>query len=157
MNKRGIFEKKSLDFSLFVLVKDAQLLLICGTVFFEFFQEMGVVRYIGRVEFATGIWVGLELRSPKGKHDGVVEGKRYFQTKPNHGVVIRPRKISVHGINGDDLLKPEEEYPFWRKYSKTRIYDTLKLKIRVLRLCSQIKWLQTNTRILVVKKMRTQN
>ena len=73
---------------------------------------MGVIRFVGRVDFAPGIWVGLELRRPLGKHDGVVEGKRYFQTKPAHAVMIKPRKISVHGINGEDLLKPESEYPF---------------------------------------------
>ena len=37
---------------------------------------MGVVKYVGRVDFATGIWVGLELREPKGKHDGEVKGRR---------------------------------------------------------------------------------
>ena len=35
---------------------------------------MGVVRYVGRVEFAPGIWVGLELRDPKGRHDGKNSG-----------------------------------------------------------------------------------
>ncbi|TRY74970.1 hypothetical protein TCAL_11612 [Tigriopus californicus] len=74
--------------------------------------EMGVVKFVGRVDFAPGIWAGLELRNPVGKHDGVIEGRRYFQTKPHHGVMIRPKKISIHGISGEDLLKPEHEYPF---------------------------------------------
>ena len=73
---------------------------------------MGVVKFVGRVDFAEGIWAGLELRNPVGKHDGVVEGKRYFHSKMYHGVMIRPRKLSVHGISGEDLLKPEHEYPF---------------------------------------------
>ena len=30
----------------------------------------------------------------------------------NHGVMIRPKMASVHGINGEELLKPETEYPF---------------------------------------------
>ena len=75
-------------------------------------KEMGVVRYVGRVDFAPGIWVGLEMRNPVGRHDGLVEGKRYFTARSSHGVIMRPKKISVHGINGERLLKPEHEYPF---------------------------------------------
>ena len=75
-------------------------------------KEMGVVRYVGRVDFAPGIWVGLEMRNPVGRHDGFVEGKRYFTARSSHGVIMRPKKISVHGINGERLLKPEHEYPF---------------------------------------------
>ena len=75
-------------------------------------KEMGVVRYVGRVDFAPGIWVGLEMRNPVGRHDGLVEGKRYFTARGSHGVIMRPKKISVHGINGERLLKPEHEYPF---------------------------------------------
>ena len=73
---------------------------------------MGIVKYVGRVDFAPGIWAGLELRAPKGKHDGCVRDKRYFTCKPGHGVIIKPKLLSVHGINGEDLLKPESEYPF---------------------------------------------
>ena len=50
---------------------------------------MGVVKYVGRADFGPGIWLGLELRLPKGKHDGLVEGRRYFTCKPNHGIMIR--------------------------------------------------------------------
>ncbi|XP_040569889.1 CAP-Gly domain-containing linker protein 3 [Lepeophtheirus salmonis] len=75
-------------------------------------KEMGIVRFVGRVHFASGIWVGLELRSPNGKHDGIVEEKRYFTAKTNHGVMLKPKRLSVHGINAEKLLKPEHEYPF---------------------------------------------
>ena len=73
---------------------------------------MGTVKYVGRVDFAPGIWVGLELRNPKGRHDGIVEDKRYFSCKQKHGVLVKPKRISVHGISGEDLIKPESEYPF---------------------------------------------
>uniref|UniRef100_A0A8C0IHG2 CAP-Gly domain containing linker protein family member 4 n=1 Tax=Bubo bubo TaxID=30461 RepID=A0A8C0IHG2_BUBBB len=33
-------------------------------------NEMGTIRYIGPTDFAPGIWLGLELRSAKGKNDG---------------------------------------------------------------------------------------
>ncbi len=76
-------------------------------------KTMAFVKYVGRVDFATGIWVGLEVKPPaKGKHDGFVSGKRYYTCKSGHGVMVRPKSISVHGINGEKLLKPEKEYPF---------------------------------------------
>ena len=64
----------------------------------------GVIRYIGPVDFAEGIWLGVELRTAKGKNDGTVQGKRYFQCKSNHGLIVRPSKVTVRGINGAKLL-----------------------------------------------------
>ena len=74
-------------------------------------KEMATVKYVGHADFAPGIWIGLELKRPVGKHGGVVGGRRYFTSKENHGVMVRPRNISVHGINGQELLRPESDYP----------------------------------------------
>ena len=41
----------------------------------------------------------------------LVEGRRYFSCKDGHGMMVRPRIVSVHGISAQDLLKPESEYP----------------------------------------------
>uniref|UniRef100_A0A8C9FLY1 CAP-Gly domain-containing protein n=1 Tax=Pavo cristatus TaxID=9049 RepID=A0A8C9FLY1_PAVCR len=71
-------------------------------------NEMGTIRYIGLTDFAPGIWLGLELRSAKGKNDGSVGEKRYFTCKQNHGVLVRPSRVTYRGINGaklvDDIL-----------------------------------------------------
>ena len=64
----------------------------------------GILRYIGDVDFAEGIWLGVELRTPKGKNDGTVQGRKYFSCKPNHGLIVRPSKVTVRGINGAKLL-----------------------------------------------------
>jgi len=74
-------------------------------------KEMALVKYIGHTDFAAGIWIGLELRNPKGKHNGIVQGRRYFTCKDGHGMMVRPKTISVHGINGQDLLRPASHYP----------------------------------------------
>jgi len=63
----------------------------------------GVIRYIGHVDFAEGLWLGVELKTPKGKHDGYVQGRRYFTCRPHHGLLVRPSRISVRGINGAQL------------------------------------------------------
>ncbi|XP_071142130.1 CAP-Gly domain-containing linker protein 3-like isoform X1 [Mytilus galloprovincialis] len=67
-------------------------------------NELGIVRYIGPAEFGEGLWVGVELRTPKGKNDGSVQERRYFTCKPDHGLLVRPNKITVRGINGAKLL-----------------------------------------------------
>ena len=65
---------------------------------------LGTIKYIGPTEFAEGTWIGVELRTPKGKNDGTVQGKRYFSCKPNYGLIVRPSKVTVRGINGAKLL-----------------------------------------------------
>ncbi|KAJ7414604.1 CAP-Gly domain-containing linker protein 4 [Willisornis vidua] len=67
-------------------------------------NEMGTIRYIGPTDFAPGIWIGLELRSAKGKNDGSVGEKRYFTCKLNHGVLVRPSRVTYRGINGAKLV-----------------------------------------------------
>ncbi|KAM4770835.1 CAP-Gly domain-containing linker protein 4 [Rhinophrynus dorsalis] len=67
-------------------------------------NEMAIIRYIGPTDFAPGVWLGLELRNAKGKNDGSVGDKRYFQCKPNHGVLVRPSRVTYRGINGSKLV-----------------------------------------------------
>ncbi|XP_006835344.1 PREDICTED: CAP-Gly domain-containing linker protein 4 [Chrysochloris asiatica] len=67
-------------------------------------NEMGIVRYVGPTDFASGVWIGLELRSAKGKNDGAVGDKRYFTCKPNYGVLVRPSRVTYRGINGSKLV-----------------------------------------------------
>ncbi|XP_018096503.1 kinesin-like protein KIF13A isoform X2 [Xenopus laevis] len=57
-------------------------------------NKTGTVRYVGTVDFSHGMWVGIELHSQLGKHDGTVKGKEYFRCKPKHGVFVRPSRIT---------------------------------------------------------------
>ncbi|KAJ8289590.1 hypothetical protein GJAV_G00003060 [Gymnothorax javanicus] len=67
-------------------------------------NEMGIIRYLGTADFAPGLWLGLELRGPKGKNDGSVGGRRYFSCRPGHGVLVRPSRVTYRGINGSRLV-----------------------------------------------------
>ncbi|CAI5695490.1 CAP-Gly domain-containing linker protein 4 isoform X2 [Oreochromis niloticus] len=67
-------------------------------------NEMAIIRYLGTADFAPGLWLGLELRSPKGKNDGSVGGRRYFSCRPGHGVLVRPSRVTYRGINGSRLV-----------------------------------------------------
>ncbi|KAI8375811.1 hypothetical protein BD560DRAFT_391990 [Blakeslea trispora] len=56
---------------------------------------VGTVVFIGHVNFAEGIWVGVELDRRVGKNDGSVDGHRYFTCSPNRGVFVRPEDVSI--------------------------------------------------------------
>ena len=55
------------------------------------------VKYVGRLHCLPGIWVGIEVKEEGvGKHDGVLEGVRYFETSlPNRGLFVRPGKLEM--------------------------------------------------------------
>ncbi|XP_061156735.1 CAP-Gly domain-containing linker protein 4-like isoform X1 [Syngnathus typhle] len=67
-------------------------------------NEMACIRYVGTTDFSPGLWLGLELRGPKGKNDGSVGGRRYFTCRPGHGVLVRPSRVTYRGINGSRLV-----------------------------------------------------
>lgn len=55
--------------------------------------KVGTIRYVGTTSFQTGKWIGIELDEPSGKNSGVVQGKRYFDCRLNHGVFVRPSQV----------------------------------------------------------------
>ena len=53
------------------------------------------VQYAGSTHFAAGEWVGVELDTTTGKNDGEVQGQRYFDCPPGHGMFIRPNVATI--------------------------------------------------------------
>ncbi|CAO3591941.1 unnamed protein product [Absidia cylindrospora] len=58
-------------------------------------NKIGTIRYVGTTSFQTGKWIGIELDDPLGKNSGVVQGKRYFDCRTNHGVFVRPSQVRI--------------------------------------------------------------
>jgi len=77
----------------------------------------GLVRFIGDTQFASGVWVGIEIDShlTGGKNDGSVKGVKYFVCNPERGLFVRPNQVRLVHSNGQNLN-------FWwfkrSKYSK---------------------------------------
>ncbi|XP_028326033.1 kinesin-like protein KIF13A isoform X3 [Gouania willdenowi] len=57
-------------------------------------KRRGTVHYVGGVEFAKGIWIGVKLDMAVGKHNGTVQGRVYFRCPPGHGVFVKPSRLS---------------------------------------------------------------
>ncbi|XP_054166414.1 CAP-Gly domain-containing linker protein 2-like [Oppia nitens] len=72
--------------------------------------QSGRVRYIGRTQFSSGIWVGLELNEPNGKNDGSVAGRRYFICPKRYGLFAPIDKV----VKGEAV----------RTITKTRFLNT---------------------------------
>jgi hypothetical protein len=39
-------------------------------------KKLGLVKYLGRVHFADGVFCGMELTDSEGKHDGIIDNIR---------------------------------------------------------------------------------
>jgi hypothetical protein len=63
--------------------------------------QPGYVRYIGPTQFATGLWVGVELDEAVGKNNGSVNGVAYFSCQPDFGVFVR-----AAAVEKSELTKP---------------------------------------------------
>jgi len=74
----------------------------------------GTVRFNGETHFAPGIFIGVELDQPFGKHDGFYDGKRYFHARPKTGVFVRERRL---GTVSDSAAIQESKKQPQRKYS----------------------------------------
>ncbi|KAM9777342.1 dynactin subunit 1 [Neosynchiropus ocellatus] len=87
--------------------------------------QCGTVAYIGTTSFASGKWVGVILDEPKGKNDGTVQGKRYFNCEENHGIFVRQSQIQLVD-DGADTTSPETPEPNANKVPKREITETSK-------------------------------
>ena len=65
----------------------------------------GTVRFIGATSFAPGKWIGIELDDAKGKNNGLIQGKTYFQCPDNHGLMVRQNQLQVWADNSSLLSK----------------------------------------------------
>ncbi|KAJ3130562.1 hypothetical protein HK100_007990 [Physocladia obscura] len=66
-----------------------------GCVLINGERVLGMVKYVGLFDPypESGLWCGIKLDRPLGKHDGVVRGKRYFSCEENHGLFVKLEKI----------------------------------------------------------------
>jgi hypothetical protein len=64
-------------------------------------SQEGQVRYVGPTGFAEGEWVGIELSTAVGRHDGTVRGVRYFTCQPRHGLFVQQALcVPIDGPSG---------------------------------------------------------
>ncbi|CAN0928034.1 Tubulin-folding cofactor E [Linum grandiflorum] len=58
-------------------------------------RRIGSVKYVGTVSGYSVTWVGVDWETGEGKHDGTVNGTRYFQARSERsGSLVRPHNLS---------------------------------------------------------------
>ena len=60
--------------------------------------KSGTLRFKGKVEFAPGVWAGVELDDSEGTNDGTKDGVTYFSCRSGHGLFVPPDKITDHPL-----------------------------------------------------------
>lgn len=64
-------------------------------------EQTGILHFVGEVHFTAGVWCGVELDEPVGKHDGLVKGVRYFSCRAGCGVMAPVSKVSLAHDNNN--------------------------------------------------------
>ncbi|CAF1179764.1 unnamed protein product [Rotaria sp. Silwood1] len=62
-------------------------------------NKSGTIRFIGETSIGPGIWYGIELDEPVGKHNGTYNGHLYFKCRDKHGIIVRRDKIQLINQN----------------------------------------------------------
>jgi len=82
--------------------------------------KLGTVRFVGTTLFAAGEWIGVELDTPGtnflvifltasgGKNNGCVQGEKYFECEPLHGLFVRATNCKP--VSGDGSV-PDSPMP----------------------------------------------
>lgn len=74
-------------------------------------DTLGTVAYVGSTHFSPGKWVGVVLDERKGKNNGSVQGKSYFQCEEGCGIFVRqsqliPLDMDEDGENDSSTTTP---------------------------------------------------
>ncbi|XP_076067204.1 dynactin subunit 1-like isoform X5 [Oratosquilla oratoria] len=85
----------------------------------------GVVAYVGNTHFSQGKWIGVILDEAKGKNNGTVQGKSYFQCEDSFGIFVRQSQLLVLDDGNSDQTTPTTPAaPEKRSNLKRRIEPT---------------------------------
>ncbi|VDL75588.1 unnamed protein product [Nippostrongylus brasiliensis] len=64
----------------------------------------GVLHYVGEVHGKEGLYCGIELETPTGKHDGTYQGIVYFVCPPRHGIFAPLYRVELDEIDDVPMM-----------------------------------------------------
>lgn len=74
-------------------------------------EMVGILRFLGETNFATGDWAGIELDYPDGKNDGSVLGFRYFHCPKQYGLFVPAVRVKKYRPTSSLLAEsPKPEF-----------------------------------------------
>eukprot|EP00484_Ammonia_sp_Unknown_P017037 CAMPEP_0197023474 /NCGR_PEP_ID=MMETSP1384-20130603/4156_1 /TAXON_ID=29189 /ORGANISM="Ammonia sp." /LENGTH=683 /DNA_ID=CAMNT_0042451687 /DNA_START=1 /DNA_END=2052 /DNA_ORIENTATION=+ len=112
---KGVFVHKSRIQSRLNIIDSGDVRVTVGdTVKVSKFQCHGIVQFIGTPDGKKGIFYGVELKEEKGKNNGTVNGRKYFECADNFGIFVKKEQIAqsdelpINEVDGDDVKEVEE-------------------------------------------------
>lgn len=75
-------------------------------------ERRGLVKYVGKImhlDEGENIWVGIEFDEPVGRNNGLIQGTRIFECKPNHGSFVKPKQVEVGDFPELDPFASDED------------------------------------------------
>ncbi|XP_078668175.1 dynactin subunit 1-like isoform X46 [Branchiostoma floridae x Branchiostoma belcheri] len=90
---------------------------------------VGTVAYVGTTMFASGKWIGVVLDEKKGKNNGTVQGKKYFNCDDGFGIFVRQSQLNVlEDQSGGSASTPstpsQEEKSVAKRTPGSRAFET---------------------------------
>uniref|UniRef100_H2XMT6 CAP-Gly domain-containing protein n=1 Tax=Ciona intestinalis TaxID=7719 RepID=H2XMT6_CIOIN len=74
-------------------------------------SKTGTVRFIGKTQFASGTWCGIELDDGNtGKSDGSIDGVRYFKCPESKGIFALPSIVTPTESGPTDVLSSHPRF-----------------------------------------------
>ncbi|KAK8721725.1 hypothetical protein OTU49_012535, partial [Cherax quadricarinatus] len=69
---------------------------------------LGTVAFVGSTHFSQGKWIGVILDEKKGKNNGSVQGKSYFQCEDGYGIFVRQSQLILLEAEDDAMAADED-------------------------------------------------
>ncbi len=105
--KKGIFVKKSAITKTSSKNNTAQRVTVGSNVNVTKSDCVGCVQFIGELQSKAGIYYGIQLKEPKGKNNGTLKGRIYFECDENCGVFVKENGFETINSKISYNIKPK--------------------------------------------------
>ena len=85
----------------------------------------GTIAFVGSTDFAGGVWIGVKLdEKGKGRNDGIVKGKRYFEAQDKEGIFVREKfvRVVIHDKSNHRRSSPQKKTTMNGKQYKNKLF-----------------------------------
>ncbi|CAJ0600440.1 unnamed protein product [Cylicocyclus nassatus] len=81
----------------------------------------GILHYVGEVHGREGLYCGVELETPTGKHDGTYQGVVYFVCPPYHGIFAPLYRVELDEIDDVPMLTASQTAKTTERLSRSAL------------------------------------
>uniref|UniRef100_A0A158PA99 CAP-Gly domain-containing protein n=1 Tax=Angiostrongylus cantonensis TaxID=6313 RepID=A0A158PA99_ANGCA len=102
----------------------------------------GILRYVGEIRGKDGLYCGIELDAPSGKHNGTYQGVVYFVCPPLHGIFAPIYRVELDEIDDVPMMTVSQSSKAQERLTRSAL-PTLQLR-NVFRPSSDFSTMQTS-------------